>query len=170
MKKENGQTKRVDNKRKNKTPTPYKKGTKYRQKRKSTSIYFLLWAVFSAFAFVILLALGFTQNFLFAQTYKREIAKDVNQKGDRIVANGSVSVMLQFGEATALSPKNELGTYMEFTDLTSGALIGDGDILPLNHNVFIPGNGRTAILCTGEHGIYIFVGGDYTVVKAEPVA
>ena len=92
------------------------------------------------------------------------------EKGDRIVANGSVSVMLQFGEATALSPKNELGTYMEFTDLTSGALIGDGDVLPLNHNVFIPGNGRTAILCTGEHGIYIFVGGDYTVVKAEPVA
>jgi signal transduction histidine kinase len=87
MKKENGQTKRVDNKRKDKTPTPYKKGTKYRQKRKSTSIYFLLWAVFSAFAFVILLALGFTQNFLFAQTYKREIAKDVNQKGDRIVAD-----------------------------------------------------------------------------------
>ena len=87
MKKENGQTKRVDSERKNKTPTPYKKGAKYRQKRKSTSIYFLLWAVFSAFAFVILLALGFTQNFLFAQTYKREIAKDVNQKGDRIVAD-----------------------------------------------------------------------------------
>jgi signal transduction histidine kinase len=31
--------------------------------------------------------LGFAQNFLFAQTYKRETAIDVNQKGERIVAD-----------------------------------------------------------------------------------
>lgn len=89
------------------------------------------------------------------------------EKGDSIVANGSVSVMLQYGEAKASSPKSAAGTSMEYTDLTSGEMIYDGDILPLNHNIFIPGNGRTAILCTGEHGIYIFVGGDYTIVKAE---
>ena len=59
----------------------------YRQKRKSTSIYFLLWAVFSAFTFIILLVFSFTQNFLLAQTYKAEVAKDVNQKGERIVAD-----------------------------------------------------------------------------------
>ena len=92
------------------------------------------------------------------------------EMGDRIVANGSVSVMLQYGVAQAVSPASEYGTSMEFTDLTSGELIKDGDALPLNHNVFIPGNGRTAILCTGEHGIYIFVGGDYTVVKASAEA
>lgn len=90
--------------------------------------------------------------------------------GDKIVANGSVSVMLQYGVAQAVSPLSEFGTSMEFTDLTSGNLIKDGDTLPLNHNVFIPGNGRTAILCTGEHGIYIFVGGDYTIVKANAEA
>lgn len=59
----------------------------YRQKRKSTSIYFLLWAVFSAFTFLILLIFSFTQNFLLAQTYKGEVAKDVNQKGERIIAD-----------------------------------------------------------------------------------
>lgn len=92
------------------------------------------------------------------------------EKGDSIVANGSVSVMLQYGEAQAVSPLSEFGTSMEFTDLTSGELIKDGDALLLNHNVFIPGNGRTAILCTGEHGIYIFVGGDYTIVPAKAEA
>lgn len=90
--------------------------------------------------------------------------------GDRIVANGSVAVMLQYGVAQAVSPISQYGTSMEFTDLTSGELIGDGDSIPLNHNIFIPGNGRTAVLCTGEHGIYIFVGGDYTVVKASTEA
>lgn len=90
--------------------------------------------------------------------------------GDKIIANGSVSVMLQYGAAQAVSPASAYGTSMEFTDLTSGNLVKDGDMLPLNHNVFIPGNGRTAILCTGEHGIYIFVGGDYTIVKANAEA
>ena len=92
------------------------------------------------------------------------------EKGDSIVANGSVSVMLQYGEAQAVSPLSEFGTSMEFTDLTSGELIKAGDAIPLNHNVFIPGNGRTAVLCTGEHGIYIFVGGDYTIVPAKSEA
>lgn len=88
-------------------------------------------------------------------------------KGDTIIAKGSVSVMLQYGEAKITSPKSQYGTSMEYTDLTSGYILKDGDIIPLNHNIFIPGNGRTGITCTGEHGIYIFVGGDYEIVKAD---
>lgn len=88
------------------------------------------------------------------------------EKDDYIIANGSVSVMLQYGEAKITSPKSQYGTNMEYTDLTTGLILTDGDVLPLNHNVFIPGNGRTGILCTGEYGIYIFVGGDYKIVKA----
>jgi len=87
-------------------------------------------------------------------------------KGDSILAKGSVSVMLQYGEATISSVKSQYGTSMEYTDLTTGYLLKDGDTLPLNHNIFIPGNGRTGILCTGEYGIYIFVGGDYEIVTA----
>ncbi len=86
-------------------------------------------------------------------------------KGDSIVAKGLVYVMLQYGEATASSPLSEIGTGMEYTDLTSGSMISDGDRLPLNHNIFIPGNGRTSVVATGEHGIYVFVGGDYEIVK-----
>ncbi len=88
------------------------------------------------------------------------------EKGDKILAKGSVSLMLQYGEATSVSPKSEAGTSMDYTDLTSGNMIYDGEKLPLNHNIFIPGNGRTAVLATGEHGIYVFVGGDYEIVKA----
>ncbi len=89
------------------------------------------------------------------------------EKGDSILAKGSVSLMLQFGEAVAHSEKSELGTSMDFTDLTSGKMISDGEKLPLNHNIFIPGNGRTYVTAEGEHGIYVFVGGNYTVVKAK---
>ena len=88
------------------------------------------------------------------------------EKGDSIIAKGSVSVMLQYGDAVITSPKSQYGTNMEYTDLTSGLILKDGDVLPLNHNVFIPGNGRTGILCTGEYGIYIFVGGDFEIIKA----
>lgn len=109
--------------------------------------------------------MGNAINALATENMTFEIVK--LEKGESVVAYGSVSVMLQYGEAQALSPVSEFGTSMEFTDLTSGELIKDGDIIPLNHNIFIPGNGRTAILCTGEHGIYIFVGGNYKIVKAE---
>ncbi len=88
------------------------------------------------------------------------------EKGDLIVANGSVLVMLQYGEAKVVSPTSAVGTNMEYTDLTSGDLLCDGSTIPLNHNIFIPGNGRTSVLATGEHGIFIFVGGDYKVINA----
>lgn len=87
------------------------------------------------------------------------------EKGDSIIANGSVSVMLQYGEAEVSSTQSQYGTSMEYTDLTTGYILKDGDKIPLNHNIFIPGNGRTGVLCTGDHGIYIFVGGDYEIVK-----
>ncbi len=90
------------------------------------------------------------------------------EKGESIIANGSVSVMIQYGDATVSSPASQYGTSMEYTDLTSGNTLKDGDRIPLNHNVFIPGNGRTGVICTGEFGIYIFVGGDYTIVRNEP--
>jgi len=88
------------------------------------------------------------------------------EKGDSIMAKGSVSVMLQYGEARVTSLQSQYGTSMEYTDLTSGYILKDGDSIPLNHNIFIPGNGRTGVLCTGEYGIYVFVGGDYEIVKA----
>lgn len=63
------------------------KRQKYRQKRKSTSIYFLLWAAFSAFTLLVLILFGLIQSVLLSQSYKGAVAKDVNQKGEQIVSD-----------------------------------------------------------------------------------
>lgn len=52
--------------------------------RRNTSIYFLLWALFSALSLLILCAFGFSQQFLMKQTYKEEAAHQVNEKGAKI--------------------------------------------------------------------------------------
>ncbi|MBQ8323033.1 MAG: hypothetical protein IJX91_03620 [Clostridia bacterium] len=56
----------------------------YRSKQRSTSIYFLLWAVFAAFSLLIVLLFGFMERVLITQTYKQEAAIELNEKGDRI--------------------------------------------------------------------------------------
>lgn len=59
-----------------------KKG--YRKRQRSTSIYFLLWAAFSAFALIIVLMFGFSQRVVMKQTYKTEAVRDLIEKGREI--------------------------------------------------------------------------------------
>ncbi len=78
----------------------------YRAKRNNTSIYFLLWSVFTALSLFIVLLFGISYQLLTAQTYKREAAIDVKGKGEVIrVAvlapappefQGSMSAQLRF--------------------------------------------------------------------------
>ena len=56
----------------------------YRNKKTSTSIYFLLWAVFTAFSLLIVFMFGFSQKVLLTQTYKREAALELRDKGGKI--------------------------------------------------------------------------------------
>ena len=56
----------------------------YRKVRNSTSIYFLLWAVFTALSLLIVLLFGITQRVVTTQTYTREAAKEVREKGAQI--------------------------------------------------------------------------------------
>ena len=63
------------------------KATKKRKRtdrRRQTSIYFLLWAVFSALSLVIVLLLGVTQRVIMVQTYKREAVRELTKKGTEI--------------------------------------------------------------------------------------
>ena len=53
-------------------------------KQQSTSIYFLLWATFTAFSLVIVLLLSISQAILLAQSYRREAALEMSQKGREI--------------------------------------------------------------------------------------
>lgn len=56
----------------------------YRKRQRNTSIYFLLWAAFSAFALIIVLTLGFSQRVVMTQTYKTQTVRDLAQKGREI--------------------------------------------------------------------------------------
>ena len=53
----------------------------YRKRRNSTSIYFLLWAAFSAISLIIVLVCGITQGIAFRQSYGEAAAKEVGGKG-----------------------------------------------------------------------------------------
>lgn len=57
---------------------------KYRQRRNNVSIYFLLWAAFSAMAFVVVVFCSVIQSIAFKQTYKEQVARELSTKGDAV--------------------------------------------------------------------------------------
>ena len=56
----------------------------YQKRHKNTSIYFLIWSIFSLLSLLIVLSYGVTQTIIIRQTYKREALSEVVQKGQRI--------------------------------------------------------------------------------------
>lgn len=54
------------------------------QRRRPTSIYFLLWATFSAVAIFLVALLGITQRIMLTQSMKDEAASNVSAKGPKI--------------------------------------------------------------------------------------
>ncbi|MBR2441479.1 MAG: ATP-binding protein [Clostridia bacterium] len=57
---------------------------KRRKKMKSTSIYFLLWTVFTALSLFIVLFSSVMQRIIFVRSYKEEAARKVSEKGKLI--------------------------------------------------------------------------------------
>jgi len=78
----------------------------YRKRQKSTSVYFLLWTVFSALCFVIVCLFAVMQRIVMEHTYKSEAANEVFLAGQSIeraveeslppAFNGSWSAYLNF--------------------------------------------------------------------------
>lgn len=67
---------------------PKKKGEKMQQRRRKyrgaqrrTSVFFLLWTIFSAFTLFVVLLFGATQQITMTQAYKKEASKEVSEKG-----------------------------------------------------------------------------------------
>lgn len=56
----------------------------YRAKQNNTSIYFLLWSVFTALSLLVVLLFGVSYHIITAQTYKREASWTVREKGEII--------------------------------------------------------------------------------------
>ena len=60
------------------------KKIRYRKRRKVSSIYFLLWAVFSVLCLSIVLFFGLSQNYVLKQTYKNEAEMELKSSGEKI--------------------------------------------------------------------------------------
>lgn len=104
-----------------------------RKWQQSTSIYFLLWAIFAAFALVIVLLFGFSQQALIKRTYKDEAAKEIADKG-AIIRRSVLS-----GPPEAFG-KNNYNGYIRFLATTYSVnvavLDGEGNLLfPIDPNL-----------------------------------
>ncbi len=69
---------------KEKTPKKNRRRLSVRGRQQSTSIYFLLWTVFSLIALGIVVLLSATQQVLLSRSYKDEAAQEVSKKGVEI--------------------------------------------------------------------------------------
>ena len=96
------------------------------QKRRSASIYFLLWTIFSGFALVVVLFFGFSQQALLKRTYKDEAMREVSTKGAQVH-----TAILQ-GPPSAFGDNNYNG-YLRFLSVTYDVNIvildGEGNVL-----------------------------------------
>ncbi len=88
-----------------KKATKTEKRQRRNNRRSSTSIYFLLWSVFTALSLLIVLFVGLSQWLVTTQTYKREAARELQNKGPQIQkeiedmpvsAGGSTSAHLRY--------------------------------------------------------------------------
>lgn len=57
---------------------------KFRKTQNTTSIYFLLWAIFTAISLMLVLTTAVTQRVVLTQTYRGEAYREVTEKGKKI--------------------------------------------------------------------------------------
>ena len=103
------------------------------KRQQSTSIYFLLWAIFSAFALLIVLLFGFSQQALLKRTYKDEAAREIADKG------ATIRKAVLDGPPEAFG-KNNYNGYIRFLSVTYSVnvvvLDGEGNLLfPIDPNL-----------------------------------
>ena len=96
------------------------------RKRSSTSIYFLLWTIFSTFALAVVLFFGISQQALLKRTYKEEAAREVSSKGAEIHQAISHGLPPAFGD-------NNYNGYLHFLstayDVKIAVLDAEGHLL-----------------------------------------
>ncbi len=99
---------------------------KRHKKIRNTSLYFLLWTVFTALSLLIVLFSSLTQRFIFVRSYKEEAAREVSEKGAKIER------ALQVNELPPWTGGNYNG-YLRFLAQSHGVrvylLSGTGEVL-----------------------------------------
>lgn len=90
---------------------------RYRKRQNSSSIFFLLWAIFTAFSLGVVLLFGISQTYMLRNTYETEAARDVAQKGKRVEALLKEGIPSEFGDNASgylrfLSNKYDVDIYL----------------------------------------------------------
>ncbi len=116
-----------------KTPRTPRRRVSFRRRQQSTSIFFLLWTVFSLLALVVMLLFSFTQQVLFTHSYKDSAFQEISQKG------AEVRRAIEHGPPESVGSNNYNG-YISFLNRTYGieilVLDEEGNlILPQDLNV-----------------------------------
>ena len=101
--------------------------TRYPSKKRKTSMFFALWAVFAAFAFILLVVFSLTQRYVLKDTYAREAVASLDEKGKRI----SVQIM----EVPPAEFGGNYDGFVRFLSLREGVQVC---ILDKNGNVLMP--------------------------------
>ena len=68
----------------NKRAREMRRAERFYRAQRSTSIYFLLWAVFTVLSLFIVLSVSLSQQFVLTQTYKGQASREVTEKGEKI--------------------------------------------------------------------------------------
>lgn len=68
----------------NKRARQMRRAEHFRRAQSTTSIYFLLWAIFTALSLMIVLSVAISQRFALTQTYKGQASREVTEKGKQI--------------------------------------------------------------------------------------
>ncbi len=82
---------------KKKTPRAKRRGS-FRRRQQASSIFFLLWTIFSVFALLIVIGCSVGQLYVFKTTYKDQAAREVSEKGSTIREMITEAPPVDFGE------------------------------------------------------------------------
>ncbi|MBQ5926558.1 MAG: HAMP domain-containing histidine kinase [Clostridia bacterium] len=93
-------------------------------KRKTASIFFMVWAAFALFALAIVTVFGLSQKSLVSKTYKENIAKDVTKSGSNIHKE-----LLIYEESGGTDFNRFLISKAMNFDVVAVVLTGDGQVL-----------------------------------------
>ncbi len=110
---------------KEKAPRAMRRGS-FRRRQQRSSIFFLLWTVFSLFALLIVLVCSVGQQYVVKRSYKEQAAREVGEKGAAIARQVVLAPPAMFGENNINGYIRHLGrTY----DVDIYVLNGSGKLL-----------------------------------------
>ncbi len=121
-----GKDKPKNEQKKGQPPRQPRRRPSVRARRQSTSIYFLLWTIFTLLSMLIVLGVSLMQQILVVQSFKDEASREISEKGE------SIKEMVLAGPPEAFGDNNYHG-YIHFLSTTYDVNIyildGNGNLI-----------------------------------------